>query len=252
MTSFPRKMPSRDGLALAFEFPGTFWEPVSDIDYDGFRLRIVNGEGDDAPCIKVTYAVADADKAFSACGRFLGELCWFYQVKVRLVLCVRGTGSPTATFRREWSENADRISLKNFRQMVIKEVDHLALAFYREAFANESPFYRFLSYFKVIEIPFPDGKKRSAWIKDAIPRLNGAETAKRYFSYRISEPLHEWIYSKGRSPLAHGQVGKKKVQVDPNRFDDWQNIAWGSVIVGELAQLCMIEVLGIEAPYRGR
>ncbi len=191
----------KKGIAVAFDLAGSFWEPKIAVKYDDLVFEVIEGPGSQTPCIKATVHPRDIEKAFAASARFLGEVCWFHQIKVRLCSCVMGGVSVTCGVQRQLNANGMRIHLKNFSQSVHTDAAHLALAFYREAFATDSPFYRFLSYFKVLEVALPKTPERVAWIKSSVSRLTRSKDSIAYLGFRI-QPLilHEWLYEEARNP----------------------------------------------------
>jgi len=238
---------TKKGIAVAFDLPGDFLEANAQIEYDSLVLEVLEGEVSFTPCVRATVAPREITRAFSTCARFLGELCWYNQTKIDLRSCVTGGISPTNRVRRQWGREGVRISLRDFKQTVSDEAAHLGLAFYREAYATDSPFYRYISFFKVLEAALPLAEQRVAWMEAAVPKLSRSKVAIDYLRYRVQPlVLHQWLYEEGRNPLVHGGRKEGESKIDPNNFDDWQNMAWASGIVQELAENALVEVLEVK------
>ena len=197
-----------NGLCLAFDFPGKLADAEYTIEYNDTRLSVFNGNPHYSHYIKANIDRLGFDKTFFAATSFLGEFCWFYRLKVSFSACVHGSGSPTCSDRSHL-DHTNTVSLCNFTQEVLKDDAHLALAFYREGFSSNSPFYRLLSYYKVLEIPF-DGLRRKSWIDQNASRLQAQKHIPPYLKKNVQGDPFEWIYKHARHGIAHGNKHLQK------------------------------------------
>ncbi len=117
---------------------------------------------------------------------------------------------------------------------------------------NSKPYYRFLCYSKILEIPFKDGKKKGNWIDKEIPNLKGG-LAISFRDRRVNvlggKTLGKWLKEDGRDALSHANVQKEKIVRDPNSYQDWDDIKWGNIVMHELAEKVIVAKLGV--PPRG-
>jgi hypothetical protein len=74
----------------------------------------------------------------------------------------------------------------------------------REGRGINHPAYAFLSFFKVLEVAFPDGKKRATWIDDNVAASKGLASKKLLkASLRTASLKLERIYSIRAAAPSH-------------------------------------------------
>jgi hypothetical protein len=179
--------------------------------------------------------------------RFLNELVWFYDITVTDIS--GGMGEFCANMNFLPNEDSYAIQLEDFAQSVDDEIPHLALGFFREGISSKSPFYQFLCYSKILEIPFKDGVKKGKWIDQEIPELKCQQTISSIVSTG-NLSIGDWIRSAGRNAVSHGRIKSGEIVRDPNVFQDWDEINQGNILMEELAIKAMIECIGIPRSIR--
>lgn len=121
----------------------------------------------------------------------------------------------------------------------------LALALMREGRGLNHPGYAFLSFYRVLEVAFPDGKKRGDWIShrlDAITNHRAKEALAKLRSQGIADvAVH--LRDSGRRAIAHA---RQEPVIDPDDPSDNERL-WSELpIMTALAQLAIEEVFCIE------
>jgi hypothetical protein len=234
---------------MAFDFRGKFFDNINEVVYDGRSFTVENGKSHESHRIWTTYRKqSELKDSFRSACRFLDELAWFRSLKISSSLCVQSNGSPRCADRSELPRD-DTIFLMPFDQLVTCNRAHLALSFYREGYVSNSPFYRFVSYFKIIELAIPDGKRRKSWIGNALEVDQGIGRYLHRLNQAGIEDVGAWLYKEGRNGLAHaGKAGMSTK--DPSDYDDWQDIVWANEIVLHLAERILIENLQISKNER--
>lgn len=122
----------------------------------------------------------------------------------------------------------------------------LALALMREGRGLNHPAYAFLSFFRVFEVAFPDGKAREKWLSANVGSVRG---------HRVPEALAELkakgvsdigahLYESGRCAIAHAN---RKPIVDPDDPSDMRRMQSELPIMRALAQKAIEEELGVES-----
>lgn len=239
------------GLAVAFDVDGDFWDRETVVEYDGRELFVENSSRGEAHSARVTYRrEADQPNAFRSVSWFLNELAWDYQLGISVSLCVHGNGEPRAGDRSSRSRNT-RLSIGGYKQKVTSSRAHLALGCYREALDASSPFYRFLSYYRVLEVALPNGKVRGSWVAERIPNLVDSKESVALLSRANVRDVGDWLYREGRHALAHASGNGGGRVRDISNFEDWQDIVWAGEIVKELAREAVIEHLDVPRPSHG-
>jgi len=141
--------------------------------------------------------------------------------------------------------------------MPIIEHDHIrkALAFWREGrrLISVHDSYAFLSFYKVIESQFEDGKKKADWISSNIERLTD-RAAKRVAELRASGiDVSRHLFDSGRCAVAHASLQGEIV--DPDIPEDRRRLSADLVIIEELARIYIRDELKVpdsRSLYRSR
>ena len=133
----------------------------------------------------------------------------------------------------------------NFMPVIKDENTRKALAFWREGLRlrHIHDGYSFLSFYKVIESQFKNGRARGAWINQSIPTLKGkaAERVRELGAAQLD--VGEHIYQSGRCAVAHASLGGQLI--DPDIPEDRVRIARDLDIVQALAEKYIREELGV-------
>ena len=133
-------------------YKSIFIDKPWNIKYDGFDLVINVRKRETEHTVRCSYQLTGKNyqEAFASIFHFFNEIVWFYDLKI----CkVNGGHSHGSHVSLNYNVNGDGYLL-SFKQKVYEKVQHLALAFFREAECNESPYYRLICFAKILEIPF--------------------------------------------------------------------------------------------------
>jgi hypothetical protein len=233
------------GICVGFNFDGEFFDERVVLPYDQRQLEVIVGKPHDSHRVR---AVCDCQRDYKAVfhtiSHFLSELSWKLRIQLYADICVHGTGLPDCSFRNHFPRS-ERYFIHDFKQEVFANDQHLALGFYREGYSSNSPFYRFLSFYKILEIPFNDGSDKGKWAESLIPRLTESKDSLLYLRRNGVNYVAKWIFEEGRNGLSHAYKKRQGTVVDITAFDHWQNIVWANKIVQEMAEMTMIEKLAI-------
>lgn len=178
--------------------------------------------------------------------RLLNEIVWFYDIEAWDLNGSHGDFAANAYFTT--TDDSYAIQLAGFEQRVFDKAQHLALGFFREAVSCGSPYYAFLCYSKIIEIPFKNGKAKGNWIDQEIPKLsNGMAVTLRDRKVDVlgGKSLGYWLHQDGRHALAHANIQGSDLVRDPNSYKDWDEIKWGNVVMKELAEKIITNELNV-------
>lgn len=218
------------------------------IKYDKFDLEIKVNEIRTKHTVKCNFrSKGNYKEAFNSIFRFFNELVWFYDIRVSNI---NGGHSHGSHVQLNYSVNGEHYLLR-FTQKALNDRQHLALGFFREALCNESPYYRFLCFDKILQIPFKkhQGKQKAHWIESQLLQLTDELAINfrdvRYERMKNSEnqSLADWLYKDGRQALAHAHF--EEFIRDPNNYDDWDEVKWANTVMQDLARMCIIHKLGV-------
>ncbi len=227
-------------------FDEIFIGQTFNIEYDKLNLEIKVEKMEKEHNIKCSFcSKGNYKKAYGSIFRFFNELVWFYDMHIS---AINGGHSQNSHIFLSYSANSEHY-LFSFTQKVQDEKQHLALGFFREAFCNESPYYRFLCFDKILQVPFSKGSFKGQWLEAQLPFLTD-DLAKNLRDRKIKElsnkTLADWLYKDGRQALAHATLGQ--FIRDPNNYDDWDQIKWANTVMEDLAKKCIIDKLGVPKP----
>lgn len=233
------------GVCVGFNFDGSFFDERVSLSYDHIQIEVLAGKEHWSHRARARCDDREDHKAvFQTISRFLSELSWKLRIKVKAEICVYTDGLPDCSFPN-YFPRLDQHFLQNFVQEVFGDDQHLALGFYREGHGSDSPFYKFLSFYKILELPFKDGKHKGKWVNSLVPRLAESDVSVEYLNRNGVRDIANWIFEEGRNGLSHGYKKPGRKIVDITAFDHWQNIVWANEVVREMAEITLLEKLGI-------
>jgi hypothetical protein len=181
--------------------------------------------------------------------RFLSMLSW---VEERGFM-VDGVGGgnlprPMGRFKEGGFSICDEFDLSYFPE-VTDERAQRALALMREARGLNHAGYAFLSFYRVLEVAFPAGKRRTIdWISAAIDRLTGFGVKEALDGIRAqgittTDQISAHLYESGRCAMAHAN---RKPIIDPDKPGDTRRLGSELPIMRALAVMAIEEVFGVE------
>jgi len=124
----------------------------------------------------------------------------------------------------------------------------LALALMREGRGLNHPAYAFLSFFRVLEVAFPNGKARESWVNANAPLVRGFQIPEALAGIRakgITE-IGAHLYESGRCAIAHAS---REPIVDPDDPSELRRLQSELPIMTALAQKAIEEELGVESSH---
>jgi hypothetical protein len=248
-----RKLRSRRGWLTAGVASSISW-PSFDVcvHYAGDDYFLRGSERDGKPSPPgITIACngsAEADEAIGKIYRFTSVLSWFEGGCVDVSGYIWGS-HPTLYGGRSVYSSMGIAGAKSFdcNHMPIIEDDNVrkALAFWREGKRLDEihDSYAFLSFYKVIESQFADGKKKVEWITASIETLTD-RAAKRVAELRATGvDVSRHLFDSGRCAVAHASLEGEIV--DPDIPADRKRMSADLVIMEELARLYIRDELKV-------
>jgi hypothetical protein len=240
-----RKLRSRRGWLTAGVASSILW-PSFDVcvEYAGDEYFLRGSERDGKPSPPGISIACDgtggADAAIAKIFRFTSILSWFLSGYVDVSGYMWGS-HPILYGARTVYSSMGIAGAKSFNcnHMPIIEDDNVrkALAFWREGKRlNEvHDSYAFLSFYKVIESQFRDGKNRGRWIAANIDKLTD-RAAKRVAELRAARfDVANHLFESGRCAVAHASLEGEII--DPDIPADRKRLSADLVIIEELARI---------------
>jgi hypothetical protein len=121
----------------------------------------------------------------------------------------------------------------------------LALALMREGRGLNHPGYAFLSFYRVLEVAFPDGRARGKWISSHVDTLSDyrAKEALAKLKTQGVADIGTHLRNSGRRAMAHA---REEPIIDPDDPADARRL-WAELpIMTSLASLAIEDVFGVE------
>jgi hypothetical protein len=177
--------------------------------------------------------------------RFLSALAWHTGHPVEETTSVRGS-VPMQIGRGPLSCGGST----GFELDHIPETDNpkalLALAFYREALNVNSTPYKFLGFFKIINILHENGKSQIQWIKNTLPKLDNLSARERVAKLEGTqgEKVADYLYYSGRCAVAHAFA---EPLIDPERPEDSIRLQNDLVVIQALSEYLIENELEIKS-----
>lgn len=231
-------------ITLAFDTYSDFYESEIKFVYNGYNMEILRGTETEPHNLFIECNKLDDKKAYEAGYEFFSELAWFHETKVEYLFSTGGGHKHRASvanghyYRQAWGINFD-----NYEQPTFSDEQRLALAIHREAINSESKFYRFLSYFRILNIRNKNGNKLQQWINTNYPNVQ------QYFSRDLLQEgvtdVGKHLYESGRCSISHASLQTTPIIANPDTYDDNFRISGEVQIMKELAVYFMKNDLNI-------
>lgn len=181
--------------------------------------------------------------------RFLSAVAWVYEQGISVAHGFSGGSLPRPLGRAS-----------RFRGSITADFDLsdcpepasdkalLALALMREGRALGHPAYSFLSFYRVLEVAFPDGNRRGEWIAATVPNLKGhfAKPAVDSLTASGITDIATYLREANRHAIAHARADPV---IDPDDPAESRRLSQEAPIVIELATLAIEEVFGVETRH---
>ncbi len=182
--------------------------------------------------------------AIKVCREFLSALAWVEDSKIIEVMHLGG--SPFAPLVGGFSGTRSRNSCFEIDYIAEATTDQgrLALALYREALGLNSVPYRFLGYYKIINIIKSKGKDQTQWINNNLVKIQENELLTIINKIKTnSTDIGEYLYADCRCAVAHAHDPKQLV--NPDLQDDLDRLAESEPVIKKLAVMAIENELGI-------
>jgi methylamine utilization protein MauJ len=182
--------------------------------------------------------------------RFVSNLSWVVGDWGIMVDGIGGGTLPRPMGRDKWSGGfsiRDEFDLSYFPEPASEDA-LLALALMREGRGLNHAAYAFLSFFRVLEVAFPNGKKQRAWIEANVANLegHGVKDALDGLAKKGITEIGAHLFESGRCAIAHAS---RQPIVDPDKPDDMRRLSSELPIMRALAQKAIEDELGVETSH---
>jgi hypothetical protein len=214
--------------------------------YDGFEFLLLPETETTPTAIAIeVLSPLDYDSARAAIRRFLSAFAWVHGCSADDDFGI-GSAFPGGVGKDKGPVRCSNPSFHiEYLPSTTDPKTKLCLALYREAFGLSNYAYRFLGFFKIINVLFAGGREQKAWINAALPKLTGRDAMERITELRKTQAdLGHYLFESGRCAVAHAYA---EPIVDPDDPADTQRLFSDLPIVKALAEHLIEVDLGIKS-----
>jgi len=216
------------------------------LTYEGYELFVIPIMKEHAPEIsmKLPHGMTP-EEGQRVIMRFLSAVSWVERDGV-LVDYFMGGGRPTLSQRH--TKFGLAIRDKSYLPEPKDQKAKLALGLMREGRGLNHPAYAFLSFYRVLEVALPNGRKRGRWMSAQIAkitdqRVRGIIDAIGGTSSEVAVHLH----NSGRHAIAHAASDPI---INPDDPTDVRRLGSELLLMTALAERAIEEILGVERRFR--
>ena len=202
------------------------------LEFEGRRFRWINGTAESKAILSVRCQSAQEVKSTTELvNRFLSALVWQSNVGIAKAFSVGGPKRliPIASGARMHGGLRVSPDYALPQEAVSSDRKRLALALYKEGQNAASVFYRFLNYWKILELGIPKRGERDLWIATTLPSVIGGSD---WLSGMKSDAV-EYLRESCRNAISHVF---HKPTIDPDNYDDNTRLERDVRTVEELAK----------------
>jgi hypothetical protein len=213
------------------------------VSFRGHDLTLCPETDELGPSVLFPYKGLAEDEAIELVRHFLGSLSWAEGQPIEDLETVDGS-------RPIWlGKPRGRLVALQFRADYLPDpVDpkaRLALSLYREAlFVNSLP-YRFLGFFKIVNVCYANGPSQKGWINGVVDKLDDAGVKKRVQALRQEgHDVGQYLYESGRCAVAHAWT---EPIADPDSPADRRRLQQDLPVIRALAEWLIEDELGVKS-----
>lgn len=233
---------------------------ISIYQFRGYDLLLRPGDNRTYPSISLKYDDyhIDMNAARKVIMHFVSSLAWYEDYPIHLKEWTGGSrcfdigkliipGEPVKSITPMFSVKT--LGIRNLPDTLDKNA-RAALAFYREGLALDSISYRFLSFYKIINLFVGNnGKshKQERWINDNLASIRqGTDAQKRVDELKkTSADIGNYLYASCRCAVAHADAGQKFV--DPEDVEELTRLYADLPLIRDLAKIVIEKEYGIKS-----
>ena len=229
--------------------PNVAW-PVrpQSVDFAGLRIWIMPITSDCYPGVAVLCAPeVRREQAEGVLYRFLSVISW--QERCGIVVEHRSGGNLPRMVGKGDAKNFIVRDVFDLTDLICPEDEEaqIALALIREARGLNHIGYAFLSYWRVLELAFPQPPKRIAWMEKVLPTLRGQGVAEALTSIAALGVTDVCLHLRdsGRCAIAHAST---QPIINPDNPRDAERLYRELPLVREMAVRAVEERFEIDSP----
>lgn len=201
---------------------GVFW-PTKDttVKFRNYEIILRPQTAEESASIAMAYEdPVTLYDALHVARQFLSSLVWVKGGMIEEIFASGGSFPIKVADKRHRTRHIDHDFRVDFLPDPTDRKGRLALALYREALSVNSVPYKFLGFYKIINIVYGPGRDQKDWINKTVPVLTDDE-AKHRIDKLIAEgkDVGDHLYVTGRCAIAHAYAEPIVDPEDPEDID---------------------------------
>lgn len=232
-------------VRAGFSWPNT----VVEIPFEG-STAVLTPANRDLACTASLYNANgfDFEAGATKLSRFLSRLAWSKRGGIEEHFAV-GTNDSQGPGRlghstfatSSWANVDPRHQL--YMPCAHTERASLALALFREGMTLNSAPLSFLSFFKIVNVLFPDGLRQKAWLNENLDAVKYGQESDRLKEVATDgADIGDYLYKQGRCAVAHAYGSPV---ADPDNYGDRSRLRNDLPLIKALAEACIERELGV-------
>lgn len=220
-----------------------------DITFEGLKYTLMPrheySDGPRAHELAATISVFDPkgvtfERGGTLVSRFLSRLAWIEQRGVTELFC-GGSNNPAepgrlgqGVFQRSGYAQTEPLDFLEIPINISPKAE-LGLGLFREGMSVNSTPFAFLSFFKVLNIPFKSGVEQRNWINQNIENIRYGQAKERLLELqKNTKDIGKYLYQEGRCAVAHAYGTPL---VNPDNYADKKRMEKDIHLLKEFAAL---------------
>ena len=223
------------------------------ITFKGYKLMLTPAEDKEYPAVYINLRTnfrsrnsEHSDRGINIILEFLSAYSWqsgqFFEIK--------GTGGGSFPFKQRGFDKYIPTSKIHFFDEVPEINDKqalLALALRREAESQQHPAFRFLSFYRIINLVFSNPIKQKEWINNSLSSLDSHAQEKITELRKTETDIANYLYVSCRCAVAHANTDN--ITINPDDYSDYKRLHRDMYIIEGLADLVIEKEIGIKSSF---
>lgn len=214
------------------------------VKFRGYDILLISPSNENYAGAAIQYGgLIKADEAQLVLMNFLSSLAWSREGVIRVPHWIGGSLPQVMGKGPLANVFCEKLSLRYLPAPSDKNAC-IALALFREGMSLDHVAYKFLSFYKIINLRWRSPQDQKKWISEKLNLIENHEAKKRLNELKQSESeIANYLYVSGRCAVAHAGIDP---YIDPENVEDSRRLYADLPIIKELAKIMIEQEYGIK------
>lgn len=183
-------------------------------------------------------------ETFELLSRFLTTLSWWQHRPVIARYRLTGSSPIRGGKGRFRTPLINNFKLSPDMELPSDPKVRIAIALHRETLSIDNTAYKFLSYFKIINVYHDKGKDLIKWMNNTLSKISDERACERLVElHKLYSDVGEYLYVSGRCAIAHAYSSSV---VDPDKPEDIFRLSADMPVIRSLAEYLIENEWGVK------